>query len=126
MYRNSDAKTSHWQTAKKLFFDFSNQSTIHGVSYIAEKGRSWFERVWWILVICISVLCCGQLIMDAWKISPIIISFTDKPTPIWQIPFPAVTICPKLFAQSKHINISHIMQRVYFGELTADDLTNKE
>ena len=29
-----------------------------------------------------------------WKESPIILSFAEKSTPVWEIPFPAVTICP--------------------------------
>jgi acid-sensing ion channel, other len=74
-----------WQVAADLFSDYSDYSTIHGVNYIAEKDRSWFERIWWVAVFCISVLCCGKLIYDAWNIDPIIISFTEKPTPIWQV-----------------------------------------
>ena len=28
-----------------------------------------------------------------WKTSPVIVSFDSDPQPIWNIPFPAVTIC---------------------------------
>jgi acid-sensing ion channel, other len=74
-----------WQTTKAILNDYSEHSTIHGINYIAERNRSWFERVWWIVAFCISVLGCSKLIFDAWHINPIVISFTGKPTPIWQV-----------------------------------------
>jgi hypothetical protein len=90
--RISDRKTSLKtkivrckKTVENLFSDFSDHSTIHGVNFVAEKGRSWFEKVWWIAAFCVSVLCCVKLIVDAWNINPIIISFTEKPTSIWQV-----------------------------------------
>jgi acid-sensing ion channel, other len=98
-----------WQTIKKTSIDYANHSTIHGVSYITERDRSWIERVWWIVVLCFSFFVCGKLIFDAWNISPIIISFTEKPIQMWQIPFPAVTICPRTFAQSDRINITELI-----------------
>jgi Amiloride-sensitive sodium channel len=70
---------------KTVFNDYSEHSTIHGINYIIEKDRSWFERLCWILIVCVSVFCCGKLIFDARNINPIRISFSDKPTPIWQV-----------------------------------------
>jgi acid-sensing ion channel, other len=74
-----------WITLKTLFFDYSEHSTIHGVNYIAERNRSWCEKIWWLVALCASILGCTKLIFDAWQINPIIISFTGKPTPIWQV-----------------------------------------
>jgi acid-sensing ion channel, other len=68
-----------------LFNDYADHSTIHGVSYMNEKNRSWFEKFWWVFVFSISVLGCGKMIFDAWNINPIIISFTGKPTSIEQV-----------------------------------------
>jgi acid-sensing ion channel, other len=117
---------SSWQTVKTLFADYADNSTIHGVSYIAEKNRSWFEKVWWVVVLCISVLFCGKLIYDASNISPIIISFKDKPTSIWEIPFPAVTICPYTVARSDRINITKIFQDQENGGSIFQNLTERE
>jgi acid-sensing ion channel, other len=105
-----------WNAAKDLFVDYAGHSSIHGVHYIAEKGRSWFEKVWWITALCTSIFCCGTLIFDAWNISPVIISFAEKPTPIWQIPFPAITICPDIFARIDHINLTKMMLHQEKGE----------
>lgn len=40
----------------------------------------------------ISVFGCTILIMkiwEKWQTSPVIVSFAEKSTPVWQIPFPA-------------------------------------
>lgn len=29
-----------------------------------------------------------------WESSPVIVTFADALTPMWSVPFPAVTICP--------------------------------
>jgi acid-sensing ion channel, other len=75
----------YWRTVKDLFNDYADHSTIHGVSYMNEKNRSWFEKFWWVFVFSISVLGCGKMIFDAWNINPISISFTGKPTSIEQV-----------------------------------------
>jgi acid-sensing ion channel, other len=111
------------QRAKSIIFDYISHSSVHGVKYLAERKRSWVEKVWWITVFCISILGCGVLVLDAWNISPIIISFTAKPTPIWRIPFPAVTICPKNFARSDRINLTDIFLRQKFGEMVFERLS---
>jgi Amiloride-sensitive sodium channel len=76
---------NYWQVVVNLFRDYSEHSTIHGVNYLTEKGRPWLEKIWWISAICAAILCCGKLLMDAWNIEPIIITFTEKPTPIWKV-----------------------------------------
>jgi acid-sensing ion channel, other len=74
-----------WQIGKELFNDYADHSTIHGVSYMNEKNRSWFEKSWWIVVFVVSILGCGKMIIDAWNIKPIIISFSEKATSMDQV-----------------------------------------
>jgi Amiloride-sensitive sodium channel len=74
-----------WRIGKELFNDYADHSTIHGVSYMNEKNRSWFEKSWWIVVFVVSILGCGKMIIDAWNIKPIIISFSEKATSIDQV-----------------------------------------
>ncbi|XP_037044105.1 pickpocket protein 28-like [Bradysia coprophila] len=55
-------------------------------------------RIFWIFACVVSVYFCSKNIKNVWKTwedSPVIISFAEKPTSIWQIPFPAVTVCPQ-------------------------------
>jgi Amiloride-sensitive sodium channel len=117
---------SSWQTAKKIFVDYSKNSTIHGVSYIAEEERPWLENVFWIIVFFISIILCGKLIFDAWNISPIIFTFSSKPIPIYQIPFPAVTICSLTLTSSGRLNITKIMLDRKNGIDSYQNLTEKE
>ena len=37
-----------------------------------------------------------------------IVTFDDKVTPNWEIPFPAVTICPELLANVDKLNVTHL------------------
>lgn len=84
--------------AWKIFADFSSQSTLHGVKYLGERNRHWSERIFWIIAFLTSVVGCFWMIAniyDKWQYLPVIVTFEEKTTPIWHIPFPAVTICPK-------------------------------
>lgn len=45
-------------------------------------------------------------IWEKWQTSPVIVSFAEKSTPVWQIPFPAVTICPETKAMTQYVNFT--------------------
>lgn len=56
-----------------------------------------------------SLVICLFLIFETykkWVRSPVIVSFATKQTPIWQIPFPAITICPETKAKATTYNIT--------------------
>lgn len=106
------------QAAWGLFSEYANNSTIHGVRYLGEKRRPFAERVWWIIVFVLSVYGCGRLIYNVymkWDQSPVIVSFAEKSTPVWQIPFPAVTICPETKAKSEFLNFTQQYHAVHNG-----------
>ncbi|XP_060804918.1 pickpocket protein 28 [Amyelois transitella] len=81
---------------KEYLVDYSSNSNLHGLRYIGEKERTHIERVFWLFAfICGSVLCAG-LIMKTymkWTSTPVIVTFAEKTTPTWQIPYPAITMC---------------------------------
>jgi acid-sensing ion channel, other len=120
--------------AKALFTDYSKHSSVHGIKYIAEKDRSWFERIFWIAVFCVSLGISGKLIYVAWHTHPIIISFSGTHTPVWQvivvlyeseqilielvfpqIPFPSINICSTLLARKEKLNITDVWLRLQNG-----------
>lgn len=75
-----------------LFSDYANNSSIHGVRYMGERRRPLVERVWWVIAFLLSIYGCSRLIYNVWNKwdqSPVIVSFAEKSTPVWQIPFPA-------------------------------------
>ncbi|KAL1488765.1 hypothetical protein ABEB36_014564 [Hypothenemus hampei] len=101
------------KTCKKLgsyFREYCNSSSIHGFKYFGEK-RTYFERIWWFVVFSIVVGVSSYTLFQAynkWKRSPVIVSFDTKETKIWDLPFPAVTICPKSKSQNFLYNYTDI------------------
>ncbi|KAL9702249.1 hypothetical protein quinque_005767 [Culex quinquefasciatus] len=80
---------------KHLFEEFCSSTTIHGMHYIG-ASKTLLGRIGWMIAFVFSVLCCGMLIQNVyqkWDNSPVIVSFDDAPTPVWKIPFPAITVC---------------------------------
>jgi acid-sensing ion channel, other len=109
------------KTIQKVCAEYSNYSSIHGFHYLIEHNRSRVEKVWWIVWIFISFIGCRLLISDLhrkWNEIPVIVSISEKATPLWQIPFPAVTICPEaktdsdLFDIKENISPYHTLDRV--------------
>lgn len=60
-----------------------------------------------------------------WVQSPVIVSFAEKSTPIWEIPFPAVTICPETKTYANKLNFTDVFNKVRFNDSldTIDDVT---
>lgn len=88
-------KKSLWQGIKQIYFEYCANTSIHGVQYLGEK-RPWKEKFFWLCVFFVSIYCCSNLIENIyvkWNETPVIVSFSEKSTPVWSIPFPAVTIC---------------------------------
>jgi Amiloride-sensitive sodium channel len=100
-------KLKSWQTAKVNFFrknrpktigclatirnlpkKFLRKTTIQGIKYVARSDFTMFERIWWTIVIIISVFCCGSLINAVYKRydeSPVLISFAQEETRTSQV-----------------------------------------
>lgn len=97
----------------KTFTDYASRTSIHGIQYLGDEEGHWFEKVFWIIVFVISLTGCSYLITETytkWRDSPVIVSFDQQSTPIWKIPFPAVTICPEAKLQRNYLNISEIFK----------------
>ena len=76
--------------------EYCESSSLHGLKYISEDGRHWTERVLWF------ILCLMGFVLTIYFIIPIWIKWNSHPTlttldstnhPVWEIDFPAVTIC---------------------------------
>uniref|UniRef100_A0A1B0DLX3 Uncharacterized protein n=1 Tax=Phlebotomus papatasi TaxID=29031 RepID=A0A1B0DLX3_PHLPP len=120
--RSGRFRTAIWG----FFSDYCNNSTIHGVRYLGEKRRPWTERVWWIVVFIFSISACSLLIWSSWKKwddTPVIVTFADKSTFVWQIPFPAVTICPETKVKTEYLNFTKVFKKIFKDEenLTSTD-----
>ncbi|EAT48028.1 AAEL000917-PA [Aedes aegypti] len=84
---------------RMLTDEYFSSSSIHGMQYLAASKRSPFEKVFWILIFVGSISACtilSQAIYRKWQQTPVIIAINERMTPIWEIPFPAITICPEV------------------------------
>lgn len=57
-----------------------------------------------------------------WQESPVIVSIDEKSTPIWSIPFPAVTICPEILFKKSLFNFSTVKYYDLDNELTEQQI----
>jgi amiloride-sensitive sodium channel len=56
-------------------------------------------RIFWLLSFLISAAVVAHFtfrIWMKWNTSPVLVSFANVQTPVWNIPFPAITICPQV------------------------------
>lgn len=66
-------------------------------------------RLYWFVIILIGIFASAYLIYNTyrkWVTSPIIVTFAKTETPIWNIPFPAVTICPETAIDQAMFNLT--------------------
>ncbi|XP_005176877.1 pickpocket protein 28-like [Musca domestica] len=82
---------------KEIYEEFCSNTSIHGFQYFGQR-RQRKEVGFWIIVFIITIYLCTSIIVKIymkWCETPVIVSFSEKSTPIWSIPFPAITICPE-------------------------------
>ncbi|KAG7312367.1 hypothetical protein JYU34_001855 [Plutella xylostella] len=76
---------------------------------------------------CCVVLCAGLIrkVWIKWNESPVIVSFAETSTPVWQIPYPAVTVCFETKAMQTRFNFTEYYH-LYYNESTLANLTEEE
>ena len=78
----------------KVFQEFLESSTIHGLSYIS-TSKSLLVKTFWLLVVVVCFSFSGYLIVDSfldWEHAPVATSEETKP--IQDVNFPKITVCP--------------------------------
>lgn len=66
----------------------------------------------------LSLYVCGNLTHNVWSKrdqSPVIVSFAEKSTPVWEIPFPTVTICPETKTYMEKLNFTEAYHMLIEG-----------
>lgn len=108
---------------KKHFKSYCNSTSIHGFQYFGQN-RTFIEKIYWFICFLLAVILCGYcilLIYQKWIKSPVIVSLATRDTPIYQIPFPAVTICPTIkYSQEKYV-LKDILTKINNMENLSDD-----
>ncbi|XP_014277462.1 pickpocket protein 28 isoform X2 [Halyomorpha halys] len=111
-------------SVKLHFQEYCRISTIHGVRYFGEDNRPLLERISWVFFFLVCMVCNAYLIQQAWQKwtdSPVIVAFAETTTPVWNIPFPAVTICSEVKSRSTVFNFSEALL-----SNETDELINKQ
>ncbi|KAJ8970719.1 hypothetical protein NQ317_018753, partial [Molorchus minor] len=84
------------------------------------------SRLSWTVVFCVSLWFCISLTIETWykwETSPVLVSFARSPTPVWEIPFPAVTICPVNKIKDSSFNYTDTLNKyVHEGNLTEEEM----
>ncbi|KAK9883357.1 hypothetical protein WA026_001532 [Henosepilachna vigintioctopunctata] len=99
------------QKLRNYFREYCEVSSIQGLSYIGKKS-SIIERIWWITIFTICVSGSSLMvykIFDKWSKTPVLVSLATKEEPIYDIPFPAVTICPESKISTQCSNYTKIL-----------------
>lgn len=103
--------------------EFCEASSIHGIKYIGDRKLHWIERLWWLVAVVLSVYGCYRLIQesyDRWNRSPVIVTFSEKSASVWNIPFPAVTICPEVKTNAQLFNFTETVNAI--NRVSAEEL----
>jgi hypothetical protein len=75
---------------------FCEESTLHGVQYMAPSRCKLSKLVWsCVLIICFTIaILVSMTLFTNWAENPIVTTIDSTTYPVQSIPFPAVTICP--------------------------------
>ncbi|GLH12605.1 uncharacterized protein GBIM_17321 [Gryllus bimaculatus] len=97
----------------KQFFD---NSTLHGVRYIREEGRPFCERFMWFCFTSIGGVATLIIIASLWEKFQTNPTITGLDTDFhnWDVPFPAVALCP--VHAGNHSAIEEYVQANYEGD----------
>ncbi|XP_063907596.1 sodium channel protein Nach-like [Zophobas morio] len=75
---------------------YYRETTLHGFRYITDPDSSKFKSYFWTIVCLISTVLCFILIRSQFRSyysNRITTTILTTAFPIWEVPFPAVTIC---------------------------------
>ncbi|XP_031355998.1 pickpocket protein 28-like [Photinus pyralis] len=107
------------QNCRSYVSECCSNCSVHGFKFLGERNRNIFERILWLTTLIVCITLCASTILQAyhkWQRSPVVVSFATTETPVWDIPFPAVTICPEARAERSIVNYTDLVLMVRRGE----------
>lgn len=70
---------------------------LQGIKYLTDKRLPWTEKLFWAIALILSGTAAGYLILNTfrqWQQTPVIVTLSENFMNVWEIPYPALTICP--------------------------------
>jgi hypothetical protein len=126
---NTFSRSSDMTNALKVYCE---ESSIHGISYLANRKLHFIEKILWDTAVIVSFICCGLLIFKIgakFNEDMMVIYTSDTAIPVTnvrfnaigltfktlslysfssQIPFAAVTYCPDLYSHNRDFDYNRI------------------
>ncbi|KAJ3654276.1 hypothetical protein Zmor_013473 [Zophobas morio] len=125
-FNKQDSQSRNFRkTISDRFLEFSRSTSIHGFKYLGVRQGCTLEKIWWIVVLSICIYLCTFFTIQTLKKreeNPVFISFHQPNMHIWDIPFPAVTICPGSKIKATKYNFTQYSNRNKEDNLTGGEL----
>ena len=86
-------------SARNTVQQYSENTTVHGISYVFEKGLPHLERLLWILAVVTGIGLAIYMSLTAywqWVDNPVLTTIGTTGYPIENVSFPAITICSQV------------------------------
>ncbi|KAK3914581.1 Sodium channel protein Nach, partial [Frankliniella fusca] len=94
-------RRSTWGRARSAFRqearEFCLFTGLHGYKYIVQPGKHRAERLFWVLVVTMSMVAAVLLMVIAYDFNrahPTILAVDTTHYPLWSVDAPGVTVCP--------------------------------
>ena len=130
--------TSDWKNKDKIrrpylktAEEYSQSTTIHGISYLSAGRFVFYEKALWFLFFTSALIFAILSSLSAyrkWLDEPILTSVATTAYPVHKVPFPSITICPQ-GAANDIVDAAIFKQFVDYLEeknLSYDDLSENE
>ncbi|KAM7342301.1 pickpocket protein 28-like [Cochliomyia hominivorax] len=107
---------SRWSACKGLLAEYSKSTSVHGIRYIFEMHRPFYEKLYWIVLMLISFYFAVSLMWDTylkWLDSPVILGFDETLVPVHKIPFPTITICPEIKMDTTTFDFTNVSRQIW-------------
>ena len=81
---------------KKHIEAFGNNSSIHGIGYMANESMNHLERIIWFVVFLASTALAIYLVLrsyNEWQTNQVVTTLKTVAKPVTDLEFPAITIC---------------------------------
>ncbi|KAK3912022.1 Sodium channel protein Nach [Frankliniella fusca] len=110
------------------FKDFLNNTSFHGLRFVAQEERHWSERVFWLVVCLVSWGASAKLMLASWDaFQNNAISFVVESTYLdWNTTFPTVSVCEednmervyfmsaKIYGEDHDFNLDEVLKEISY------------
>ncbi|XP_050536342.1 uncharacterized protein LOC126902781 [Daktulosphaira vitifoliae] len=119
MWSISNGDTNWSSKAKSpcvLINEYTAHSSVHGVRYMTNANP--LEKIFWLIMLAICGMSACYIASKLWlryRAVPTILAVKDTHVPLYQFPFPSITVCPAIKVKktvgfnylSKYVNVEN-------------------